>query len=402
MDISAQYLEGGSGPPITAAEARSHLRDCFERVPLRMVLLGWDQDRRVVEACADECARHGCDLYLWQPLLTGHGALAVDPDWRVLNLRGEPVPGVDGKPEFTFICPNHRDATQIIVQSLDKAVASGCYQGVFLDRIRFPSPAQDFAGQFGCFCDACCAAASRAGLDLLAVRAAALELLQTERGRHAVIAAMLSASPSPDMDADVDLLRLLLEFRQQSISRFVEEIAQWADSMRLKVGLDCFSPMLARMVGQDIAALSDCSDWIKVMTYARAFGPATLPYELAALASWLMSFGEGEESALDCIARAGGYPLPHSRDALRAGGLPASLITDEIRRARAATPRPLLAGVELVEMPGVCELSTVQIRADAEAVRVGAPDGVVFSWDLLRIALDRLDLAGRLYSASAA
>ncbi len=401
MHISAQYLEGGSGSPIAAAEARSHLREAFERVPLRMVLLGWDQDQRVVEACAEECALHGCDLYLWQPLLTGHGAFAVEPDWRVVSLRGEPVPGVEGKPEFTFICPNQRDARESILKHLDAALAGGCYQGVFLDRIRLPSPARDFAGHFGCFCDACRDAASRAGLDLFALREATLRLLQTATGRRAAVSALLSAAPPEN--ATTDLLRRMLQFRQQNITGFVRDIAQWSRSMQMKVGLDCFSPVLARMVGQDISALSECSDWIKVMSYARAFGPATLPYELTGLARWLMSSGdETEQSALEFIEQASGYPLPRSVQALRAGGLSVSIITDEIQRARTVTSRALLAGAELVEMPGVCELTPAQIRADADALHAGGPDGVVLCWDLLRIPLERLELAGSLYSHSAA
>src|SRR5512137_1186718 len=107
MEIAVQYLEGGShAARVSPVEAHARLRAAFERVPLAMVLLGWDLDPRVVEACAEECARHESDLYLWQPLLTGHGSCRPDSAWHVVALDGHAVAGHDHKLEFTFICPN--------------------------------------------------------------------------------------------------------------------------------------------------------------------------------------------------------------------------------------------------------------------------------------------------------
>jgi hypothetical protein len=399
MDISAQYLEGGhSAAGISAEEARSRLRETFELVPLVRVLLGWDLDLAVVEACANECARHRCDLYLWQPLLAEHGAFPGDPRWRVIGLGGRPAPGLDATPEFTFICPNRIEARVKAREDLSSALAGGHYQGIFLDRIRYPSPASDFSGQFACFCDACRAAARASDLDLLAVQSELLRLLPRREGRHAMISAMLSSFPPPESDTSIRSFSRMLDFRQKSISSFVAEITEAARSSGLKVGLDCFSPALARMVGQDLSTLAKCADWIKVMTYARAFAPASLPYEAVGLADWLMSIeGETEQAAIDCIAGATGWQLPTSRDAIRAGGLSASVLTQELQRGRSAGPRQLLAGVELVEIPSVVQLNPRQIRLDAEAVHAAMPDGVVLSWDLWHMPADRLELAGPLY-----
>lgn len=400
MDISVQYLEGGPGTAgISPTEARTRLRAAFERLPLAMVLLGWDLDPRLVDACAQECARHACDLYLWLPLLSAHGSLPTDPDMRVVGLRGAPVAGLDGKPEFTFLCPNQGATRARVLQGLDHALSGGQYQGVFLDRIRFPSPASDMLGQLACFCDACEAVASEGDLDLVAVRDDLTRRLRGREGRHAAISALLAWSCATDADRETRLLRQMLEFRQRSITGFVREIAETSHLKGLKVGLDCFSPTLAPMVGQDIAALAECADWIKVMTYARALAPASIPYEVMGLADMLISAGdETEQEALELLAAATGWPLPRSRLELRQGRLPASILTEELRRGRAATQHRLLAGIELVEMPQVAELSPRQIRIDAQAVRLGRPDGVVLCWDLWHIPADRLDLAGSLYT----
>lgn len=144
MQVSIQYLEGGSpAAMISPEEARGCLRTAFEDLPLVTVLLGWDLPPRVVEACAEECALHGADLYLWQPLLTAHGPFQPDPDWSVVGLDGHPVAGFEKKPEFTFVCPNRPGVRESVLRHLSAAVASGYYRGVFLDRIRFPSPSGD-------------------------------------------------------------------------------------------------------------------------------------------------------------------------------------------------------------------------------------------------------------------
>jgi hypothetical protein len=152
------------------------------------------------------------------------------------------------------------------------------------------------------------------------------------------------------------------------------------------------------MVGQDLPALAGHCQWIKVMTYARAYGPASLPFEILGLVDGLMgSGGESEDAAMACLAEATGWPLPPRREEVRHGGLSASILTEELRRGRVSHAHQLLAGIELVEIPEVAQLSEDQIRADAEAVLAGAPDGVVLSWDLLHMPADRLRLADSLY-----
>lgn len=75
----------------------------------------------------------------------------------------------------------------------------------------------------------------------------------------------------------------------------------------------------------------------------------------------------------------------------RRGALSAAILKVEIERGRAAQPPELLAGIELVEMPGVAELSAEQIRIDLEAMRAAGVDGLALSWDLQHMPLERLE-----------
>ncbi len=397
MEISIQYLEDTPArAAISAPEARRHLREAFSRVDLKAVLLGWDLEPALIDACAEECQRNRAELYLWQPMLTGRRRYQPDPAWPVIALDGRPAGAQDEKIEFSFMCPNRPEVLEGALRTLAAALASGSFQGVFLDRIRLPSPSLGFDRDLGCFCAACQEAASRAGFDLSAARDELLRQLEGPEGRREAILSLLA--PHQATRPGPGSLARLLDFRSASITAFIKAISDAVRGRGLKVGLDCFAPTLTRMVGQDLKALGPLADWIKVMTYARAYGHASLPFEILGLVDYVIGAGgETETSALDMIAKATGWRLPGLREVIRGGGLPASIITEELRRGRARASTRLLAGIELLEIPDVSRLDRRQISADAQAVLAAAPDGVVLSWDLWHMPAWRLELAASLY-----
>jgi len=396
MNITVQYLEGGTHTSqISAKKAREHLHSAFEHLPFNIVIAGWDLPEKVVEACADECVAHHAELYLWYPLLVGHGAFQPDPAWRVVALNLQPVSGYKNMPEFSFICPNKPQVCDAIIYHLNTAIAKGYYRGVFLDRIRFPSPAvyADFVSQFGCFCDACSKAAEQSNLELSLVRKQLLELVSTPEGKKIIIQTMLSSSDDYQPVPTAILLKRMLTFRKQSINKIVRTTAEIIMSRGLKVALDCFSPSITPMVGQDLTELVKYSHWIKVMTYARAYGPASLPFEIAGLIDWIAKPGtESEYEIVKFLAQITGLPLPASRKEIQEGRLPSSILTEELRRARLDGVHNLFAGIELVEIEGMSQLNSKQICTDIEAILAGSPDGLSLSWDLLHIPLERLDI----------
>jgi hypothetical protein len=398
MRIIVQFLEGGPAsiacPP---AEARRILRDAFARLPIEAILLGWNLPPALTEACAEECRRAHAELYLWHPLLSGDGVFIPRPEWRTIGWHGTRIADPRGRDEFTFVCPNRADARAEVLRHLEESLSAGFFQGVFLDRIRFPSPAGDFSKSLACFCDACAERAQSEGLDWTRVRKSLSGLLQNPEGRHRIVRFWLSPHAGSAAWSADEVLAQWAELRNRSITEMVREAAARARARGLKVGLDCFSPTLTPMVGQNLAGLSASSDWIKGMIYLRAFGPATLPYEILDLAEGLQPSGAGDESvALDNLAIAAGWELSSRADEIRRGRLPSSILSAEIARGQEGCRCPFLAGVELAEIPGVAELDPVWIRKDWETLSAAAPAGVVLSWDLRLIPLERLEMVGRI------
>jgi hypothetical protein len=394
--LAVQYLEGGPDiAHIAPRDAQRRLHLAFGCLPISDVLVGWNLPEPLIRVCVEETNRASARLYRWHPLLTGDGTFVPRLEWQSVGLGGDPIPGFRGMPEFTFVCPNRPEVRAGVLGHLREVCESGLYQGIFLDRIRYPSPAPDPAAFLACFCEDCCRAAAAEGFDLEAARRCIDELLSSPDGVQSAVNVLLNrrATDAALDDPNLASLGAFLEFRAQIVSRFVQEAGRVIRASGLKVGLDCFSPCVAYMVGQDLRALDSFCDWVKIMTYGHTLGPAGLPFEILALASWLTEqHGLKEPDALACVSRATRLALPSTRHELRRRGLLSAALADQVYRARCSGIRSLLAGVELVELKGISNLSPAQIRSDLRAIRSAKPDGVVLSWDLWHIPLDRLDL----------
>jgi hypothetical protein len=128
------------------------------------------------------------------------------------------------------------------------------------------------------------------------------------------------------------------------------------------------------------------------MTYAHTLGPAGLPFEFLALAGWLVKTqGISDEQAMRWLAEASGLSLPSSCAALESDGVSPDVIETETRRGRSLTCKTLLSGVALVEVAGINRVESQEVAAEIAAYRRGGADGLVISWDLWEMPLERLN-----------
>lgn len=396
MLLTLQYLEDRPGlAEMPIGEVTGRLRRAFELLPITHLLIGWNVPARMLDGCRDIAAQAGARFYRWHPLLTGDGVLQPRLEWQVVGLKGEPIPGFRGMPEFTFVCPNHPAARSAALERLTLLADGGAYDGIFLDRIRYPSPAGDPVGAAGCFCEHCVREAEAQGLDLRAAQSRLTQLAGSAQGMIQIIRGLLGHSREAEGEPTLDLL---LGFRQSSITSMAASASDMIHQAGLEVGLDCFAPSLTRMVGQDLGELGAHAEWIKVMTYAHTLGPAGLPFEFLGLLDALVSVGgQAESEALALLCAETGLELPATRLELERGGFSAAALAREVERAVAATDAPVLAGIELVSIPGVTEPAPHQLTSDLHAVRQAGPAGLAVSWDLLDIPEENLEIARQVW-----
>ncbi len=400
MMLAVQYLE--PSPELAGLDpemVRTKLADAFAILPIDAVLIGWHIPPKLLQVCAAEAAHAGATFYRWHPLLSGDGSLMPRPAWQTIGLNGKPVLGFQGMAEFTFLCPNRPAVHDQVLARVRTLAQSGLYEGLFFDRVRFPSPAGDPLQALACFCPDCRRVASEQGIDLDELQRR-ISSLATDAARAAqFVTGLLNPQTDRPPNVDVAALNTFLHFRMDSVSRFVGDAASVARAEGMTVGLDCFSPALAAMVGQDLAMLNGNCDWIKLMMYGHTLGPAGLPFELLGLADWLVNrLGIAEGRALALLAAATGLPLPPARRALRKQGLGPAALRNEVARGKHNGIERLLCGIELNDVAEVTDLNDIQIGEDLRAMRMGAPDGLVLSWDLLLMPLERLKLIQALWA----
>jgi len=340
-------------------------------------------------------------VFLWYNLLSDIDGMAATD--LVVNWRGEPSRGWGGWEEkgaevsetFRFACPNNPAVRVKTLTRLRELLGRYPFTGVFLDKLRFPSPANGLDEVVSCFCDHCHRAAKAIDLDLDAVAR-----LFADR------AILADASPGGDrtgsawLEALADanpLLGWFLRFRMDSVTRLVVEAQAEAGRLGRQVALDLFSPGLAPLVGQDYRALSRHCAWAKPMTYRVAQGPAGLRLEIPALVDGVAGmFGADEvgisEWAARHVAAFDGETLQQTRDA----AVPLPLIQAEIGVAVAAmAPKPVYFGLELVRHPGVIDITPALVLDMVRAGRDVNAAGLVISWDLMHAPIDGIRALAR-------
>jgi hypothetical protein len=321
----------------------------------------------------------------------------MDDSDLVVNWRGERSRGWGGWTEkgsrveetFRFACPNNPASRRKTVSRLRQLLRRYDFDGLFLDKIRFPSPANGVDEMLSCFCGHCRDAALNVDLDLdsvvkvLADRAIDLCVSRGETGddeARSWLDALVASNP---------MLSRFLRFRADSVTALVAELADEARRMGRKISLDLFSPCLARLVGQDYRRLKPHCDWAKPMTYRLALGPAGLRLEIPALIGGVASrFSLNEARIVDWSARHAAFDGDMLSET-RQQGVPIPFIRREIDAAvRALAPVPIYFGLELVRQTGVIDVDRAHVVDMVKAGRAANAAGLVISWDLMHAPID--------------
>jgi hypothetical protein len=232
------------------------------------------------------------EVFLWYNVLSDIDEME-DSDL-VVNWRGERSRGWGGWAEqgaevnetFRFVCPNNPAPRGKTIRRLGDLLSRYSFAGVFLDKIRFPSPANGLDEVFSCFCDHCRRAALAVDLDLDAVarvlenRAIDLDTARDAGGASPRLESLAAANP---------LLSRFLRFRTESIIGLVSEIHKEVSRLRRKVSLDLFhasrntnAPIIRSLVkwGPEHLREKEIAQTVALLSLIIVAAPFTLQDEL--------------------------------------------------------------------------------------------------------------------------
>jgi hypothetical protein len=390
--IGAQLSTSHSSPgSLDVRRMLEKVRRVLGAIELDLLIVGF---REAPEVFRQLCGPHRPvdQTYLWFSALSDIEGMTESD--LVVNWRGGRSRGWGGWAEkggeveetFRFACPNNPAVREKSTRRLRELLARYDFKGVFLDKIRFPSPANGVDEMLSCFCGHCRRAAKAGGLDLDAVVRVFADGAMDE---NALASGGDGGHWLDPIATSNPLIARFLAFRAESVASLAEQLADEARGMERAVSLDLFSPSLARLVGQDYRRLKKCCDWAKPMTYRLAQGPAGLRLEIPALIEGVAQrFGLAEAKILDWSARHAGFDRDMLRQT-RERAVPLAFMQAEIEAAiRAMAPAPVYFGLELVSQPGVIDVTPADVADMARAGRAAKAAGLVISWDLMHSPMD--------------
>jgi hypothetical protein len=373
-----------------AAFGETGIAACLERAG-EILDLGWlflaveDPSSALARRVIAACRARGTRTALWTMVLADtpgpRPADVQDARGRTGYGRLGTWGGMGGGPEkFLFACPTRAlddgDGPARAVRALQDAGADA----VFLDRIRYPSPAGGLELLGACGCRAC--------------RSRYHATTGEEWPDLAAWALELAADGGTGAQRFLERSAPALGFRASTIAEVVARFAGTARSAGALVGLDLFAPALAGLVGQDYALLAPHANFVKAMLYCKAWAPAGLPLELSCLTDGLVQGGVAREAAREFAAGLTDLPVAEIEAAASPEGLPAERAAAEYARAVRWMARagreaaPLYAGIELVDHPAYSTRIDPAVRDRYLAALQGAP--LVVSWNLLYVPVEHL------------
>lgn len=350
----------------SAAEVGSMLESMMKRFQVSGVIYGWGRRDGLFETILEVAHRNGTEAYLWLPVFADvRDWEAADPMVFVGRMKKKEVSRVPGE-EFNFVCPGSSANRKAVMAAYDELSRDCVPDGVFLDRIRYPTAAISTDQAFGCWCPQCMERRRRSGADFFRLREKILAEKDLswcapdglENGRYGY--------QDPDLEA-------LAREKRTVITENVAALGHVFHSMGLKVGLDVFSPAMADWVGQDLAELLPLVDWIKPMMYYHTHAPAGIPFELQAC----------EKAVSDALSM-----LWHTD----IGSI--SSMERQLRSLSNARGK-VRPGIEVNHVEGLCEPDAASYAREVNAAAAAGCDTLVLSWNVLQARETDLDTMAR-------
>ena len=397
-NIPSNYLHKNDNLKRKLAKAK-------ESLDLDALIVWPDLHKKSLDLVREICKDFEIKTYLWYPVLADILVFKIEQEQAVEafdGLYGYGKNGCwdklgEGEEDFLFLCPNdEQNIRKIFNQYQNKIVESG-FDGVFLDRIRFPSPSNGLETLFSCFCKSCQNKFhSTYGEDLENYRYQAKAVF--EKFKTIDINYFRNCQSFSDFIIQ-DNLEKFYDFRKQNIYQVVKIFANKAKQMGKLVGVDLFAPSLAPLVSQNYQLLAKTCDWIKPMIYCHTSSPAGLPLELYCFMRAILNINPAldEGQLIREISRIIGVNLPTQINDLLKNGVSEDIICSEMQRIKELDLTEsvnIYVGLEAVQIPGLCNITEKILKKYLKSVTEADVKGMVLSWDLLKIPDENLKFVG--------
>lgn len=274
------YTGGVSGRNISIQQIQQKLAS-LESGRTDGIIVGWSLEQQIYKWLRDYTKDRGIELYLWFQVLAEFKSLGDFESVRTLNGKPLRTAAFDGDEEFSFYCPSNPNTLKSLIEIYEKYFSDIDFDGVLLDRIRFPSLAADQNALFSCTCPYCMEKLEERGIGRKDIEEVYRQI--KEEAKKGVFMG-IEKYKDGRYTFRSKKVEAYLNARTGLITEIVKELADYFRGKGMKAGLDLFAPFLSLFVGQDYTELSREADFIKPMLYRYTYTPAGMQYELDGMA----------------------------------------------------------------------------------------------------------------------
>ena len=360
MELSIQLFTGSATTPeqMDVRKVVEKLNKIYDRTSISGAYIGWNKDVDIsglVKLLKD----NGTDIYFWLPVFSELSLLAeFRPLIGIDGRKIEMLYSADNEELFAFCCPADPVNVEIAIGIFEKYYDKDIYDGIFLDKIRFPSFIGGLSTATSCYCEYC-----RSAFDLPTA-----DDLDFED-----IANPMEIRSYKDLRYEMNpAFSKLFEYKSEAVYRSLERLCSYFRSRGLKICLDLFAPAMAFFVGQDYHKLLKLTDIVKPMLYNMTNAPAGIPFEINAYAGAFDKNSENAAARLVHLSEVVGY---HKADFIKreVEGIKKIITQSELNTK-------LHAGIEVNYVENIAPVTKDYITQSVENVK--SADGIIASWNL--------------------
>jgi hypothetical protein len=383
MDITIQIFSGsylGEGVPFRLVEEK--LLSVLQKLPVNKVFMGWSGDKSLYLKTAEFLKKQGIEFYLWFSVFSETGTLRKLN--QLVDFTGQQISTGNiceeqKEEDFAFCCPNSKYNIEKILDIFENNFSTIPFDGIFLDKIRYPSFAngQSPGNVYSCFCSECLDVYKKENININTLKSC------LEDG----LLGITEYKGNGKYIFEEQIITEFFKLKSDIIFNSLQRICRYFREKNLRIGTDVFAPFLSPFVGQDLTALSGLSDFIKPMMYRATHAPAGLPFETEALLRLICCKTIYDKKTIFGINSATGLEKkPFDLD----------FTVNDLKNMTAASACPVYAGIEINRVKDLAEIYPSYIEETMEAYSQTGISGFALSWNILDAPDENIDKAAEI------
>lgn len=361
------YLGGAEGRGITPQDIQRKTERCMNKID--GIIAGWSRETEIYTWLREYTKARNKNLYLWFPVLAEFDGIKDFVQIRDIENRKFEGTAFDGDERFSFYCPSDETTFENIKEIYAAYFKQIGFDGIFLDRIRFPSFVSGRDALFTCCCDKCLEKYRRKGFTPDRIKSIKYTM---GRDQSENLLFSIKKYDKGKYEFENPEIEEYLKIRMGLITEIVKKVTAYFRSQGLEIGLDLFAPFLAPFVGQDYEELSGYADFIKPMLYRYTYTPAGMDYELEKMAESCTS----KENRAKCLNKykkvIGCYRNSKT-----------GFMRKELAAAKEMSVCKIMAGMEVHTVDSMPEIKPIQIKEGKDAAEAEGIEGIIACWNIL-------------------